>query len=198
MDMLVTTIWWKDLGVSDSWSNTGDPKSHPTMGQLLTPSRQTEVTVLAASTTTTLSTIFPAYPLGSGQWSQAVFLWPSSEGRHWANSLKQNNSALLLHLSAHTYLSTECCRGNKLLILTLTQAHLLPQKHQHQYEASGAWEVSLSCTPQHCSQAQRQGTLATLINLHSCTTNREGRPSFSIQTGAGQQALGKLLACTQG
>lgn len=36
------------------------------MEQLLAPSRQTEVTVLAASTTPTLGTIFPAYPLDLG------------------------------------------------------------------------------------------------------------------------------------
>lgn len=177
------------LEASDSWSSTGDPKSHPNRGQLLAPSRQTEVTVPAASTTPTLGTIFPAYLLGSGHWFQAVFLWPSSEGRQWAKSLKQNNSALLLHLSALTCLSTESYWGNKLLILTANSS--IPASSGTQMSV---WSIRGlgSLSKLHTSTLLTSTKTEHYGYSHQftlCTTNREGRPSFSIQTGAEQQRL---------
>lgn len=169
----------KGWEASDSWSSTGDPNSHSTRGQLLAPSRQTEVTVPAASTTHTLGTIFPAYPLGSGHWFQALFLWPSSEGRHWAKSLKQNNSALLLHLSALTYLSTESYRGNKLLILTANSSTPASSgTPMSVWSITGLGSLSKLHTSTLLTSTKTGNIMATLINLHSAQpTERAELPS---------------------
>lgn len=128
---------------------------------------------------TPLGTIFPAYPLGSGHWSQAVFIWPSSEGRHWAKSLKQNNSALLLHLSALTYLSTESYRGNKLVILTTnssTPASLGTPMSIRSIRGLGS--LSKLYTSKLLTSTKTGNIMATLINLHSAQpTERADLPS---------------------
>lgn len=169
----------KGLEASDSWSSTGDPNSHPTREQLLAPSRQTEVTVPAASTTPTLGSIFPVHPQGSGHWFQAVFLWPSSEGRHWAKSLKQNNSALLLHLSALTYLSTESYRGNKLLILTaISSTPASSGTPISVWSIRGLGSLSKLHTSTLLTSTKTGNIMATLTNLHSAQpTERVDLPS---------------------
>lgn len=179
MDIPVTTIWWRDERLLTAEAVLVIPTATLPGGNCWLPADKLRWQYLlpALHTPWGLSSQLTHWDLGTD--FQALFLWPSSEGRHWAKSLKQNNSALLLHLSALTYLSTESYRGNKLLILTANSSTPASSgTPMSVWSITGLGSLSKLHTSTLLTSTKTGNIMATLINLHSAQpTERAELPS---------------------
>lgn len=193
MDIPVTKIRWRDYRLLTAEAVLVIPAATLPEGNCWLPTAE-QSWGYVASTTHHPGTIFPTYPLGSGHQPQAVFPWHNSEGRHWAKSLlqstgigKQQCIATSLHLFEHGVGEQTAHTDNQLKHICFLMNTNVNMKHQR-------LEVSLSPRTSTLIKSTKAGNIvATLIlcaDLH-CAQLTEGWPSFSIQTGAGQQKLQK-------
>lgn len=91
--------------------------------------------------------------------------------------------------SLHELTWAESCRGNKLLILTANSSTSAPSGTPTSIWSIRGWGSLSKLHTSTLFTSTKTGNIGYSHQFTLCTTNREGRPSFSVQIGAGQQRL---------